>query len=335
MNRQIITPDDEAHWHALRASDLTSTDIAALFHLSPYKTYYELWWEKKAGERVEIDEGDRIKWGRRLEPTVAAGIAEDRGWAIRPMKEYMRLPGLRLGSSFDFRVIAKISNSPGYGTNLDPDGVGWTRDDSPDDALLEIKCVDWLIFRDGWTIDEGFIEAPPHIEIQVQHQMLVSGLRRAYIGVMVGGNRIEVIERTADEAVQRGILAKAAEFWQSIDANTPPDPVMPDDADAVIRMNQYAQPGKLFDARGDAEIATLLREYHRIKREARDLEEIAKVHKADILTKIGDAEKVIADGFTVSAGIVGPAHIEYEREGYRNFRVFQKKAAPAVKEAAE
>src|SRR5690606_13565282 len=169
MITEYHTPADEAAWHALRAQDLTSTDIAALFNLSPYKTHFELWHEKKSGEPVRIQQNERMKWGNRLEASVALGIAEDRGWTVRPLKEYGRLPGLRLGSSFDFRVIAKISNSPGYGTNLDPDGVGWTRDDSPDDAILEIKCVDFRAFRDGWTVEDDYIEAPPHIEIQVQH----------------------------------------------------------------------------------------------------------------------------------------------------------------------
>lgn len=325
MNREIITPESEDAWLALRVNDLTSTDIPALFGLSPYKTAFELWHEKRSAEIVRITDNDRMKWGRRLESTVAEGISEDQGWSVRPFKEYMRIPEHRVGSSFDFRIVQNCpSDVRMFASEFD----------SADDAILEIKTVDYLAFRDGWLIDDGFIEAPPHIEIQVQHQMLVSGLRRAFLGVMVGGNRIEVIERRADDAVHAGIITRAREFWQSIDENHPPEPVMPDDADAVIRMNQFAQPGKLFDARGDAGIATLLSEYNRVKREARDLEEIAKTHKADILVKIGDAEKVLADGFTISAGIVGPADVSYTREAYRNFRVTMKKAAQA-KEAAE
>jgi len=307
--RTTIHPESEEAWLGLRVNDLTSTDIAALFGLSPYKTHFELWHEKKACERGAFTDNTRAKWGRRLESTVAEGIAEDQGWVVRPMKEYMRIPDARLGCSFDFRVLTD------------------QHADHDDDAILEIKTVDFLAFRDGWLIEDGFIEAPPHIEIQVQHQMLVSGLRRAYIGVMVGGNRIEVIERIADDQVHAGIIAKAAEFWQSIDAGIAPDPVMPDDADAVIAMNQFAQPGKLMDARGNDELVALLAEYERIGKEGRKLDEERKVMKADLLQLIGDNEKVIADGFTISAGMVGPATVSYERDGYRAFRVFAKKVA--------
>lgn len=316
--RQVFHPESEAGWHALRAQDLTSTDVPALFGLSPYKTHFELWHEKKAGQRVEIAENERLKWGRRLEHTVAMGIADDQGWSIRPMKEYVRLPGLRIGSSFDFRVVSADSLAK-YGPILAA---------AADDAILEVKCVDWLMFRDGWTIDEGFIEAPAHIEIQVQHQMLVSGLKRAYIGVMVGGNDIRLIEREADESVHRGILAACSAFWASIDANQPPPPVMPDDADAVIRMHQFAEPGKLFDARNDATVATLVREYHQFGEAKRDAEEQQKVRKAELLAAIGDAEKVMLDGFSVSCGLVGPAEIPaYTRAGYRLVRITQKKPA--------
>jgi len=294
MNRQLITLQSEAHWHALRAEDLTSTDVAALFGLSPYKTAFELWHEKKAGERGEFQENDRMRWGRRLEASVAEGIIEDMSWCGRPFKEYGRIAGHRLGASFDWRVHAH-PDAPGHASDHD------------DDAILEIKCVDFLAFRDGWTIDEGFIEAPPHIEIQVQHQMLVSGLRRAYLGVMVGGNDIRVIERTADDAVHAGILARAAAFWQSVDDNNPPDPIMPDDSAAVIAMHQFAEPGKL-------------RDYAELGKVARDAEESRQVCKAEILALIGDHEKVLAANGKISAGIVGPAEVAYTRHAYRNFR---------------
>ena len=343
MNRITIHPETEADWLALRAQDLTSTDVPALFGLSPYKTAFELWHEMKSGQAVPFTENERIKWGRRLEATVAQGIADDQGWSIRPMKEYVRLDGLRIGSSFDFRILANppIDLRPGAG-NRGPLMVGTIErgiDTIPvvadDDAILEIKCVDWLMFRDGWTIDEGFIEAPAHIEIQVQHQMLVSGLRRAYIGVMVGGNDIRVIEREADPDVHRAILAKCAEFWQSIDEGRAPDPVMPDDAEAVIRMHQFAEPGKLFDARNDAQIASLVQQYHQLGQVEKDAGEQRKVLKAEILQRIGEAEKVLLDGFSVSAGMVGPAEVAYTRAGYRNFRVTAKKPAKATQQAAE
>lgn len=322
MTTQIIAPESREHWLTLRAQDLTSTDIAALFGMSPYKTKFELWHEKRAGDPVRIAPNDRMRWGSRLESSIAEGIAEDRGWTIRPFKEYLRDDELRIGSSFDYRVAAlDHSGNPYHGDR---------------DAILEIKTVDALAFRNGWKITDDFIEAPDHIELQVQHQMLVSGLRRAYIGVLIGGNDVRILEREADDGVHAAIRAKAVEFWRSIADNTPPDPVMPADAAAVIRLNSYAEPGRLFDARGNASIASRIAEYHRLKREAADIADIADTIKAELLVEIGDAERVMADGFTISAGMVAdsPGTLvtadmvgQYVggRRGFRNFRVTSKK----------
>ena len=318
MITEYHTPADEAAWHALRAQDLTSTDIAALFGLSPYKTHFELWHEKKSGEPVRIQQNERMKWGNRLEASVALGIAEDRGWTVRPFKEYGRLPGLRLGSSFDFRILAHLPADGEQRRELDVD------------AILEIKCVDFRAFRDGWTVEDDYIEAPPHIEIQVQHQLLVSGLRRAYIGVLVGGNDVRILEREADPQVHAGILAKAREFWQSIADGRAPDPVMPDDAAAVIRMHQYAEPGKLLDAREDAALADQLMRYHQLGSDIKRLQEDRDVLKAELLQRIGDYEKVITAVGNISAGMVGPAEVSYTREPYRNFRFTPSKAAKAA-----
>lgn len=311
MDRTLTTPTDEAHWHAMRAVDLTSTDVAALFGLSPYKTAFELWHEKKSGEVARIKDNDRMRWGRRLESVVAEGIAEENGWQVRPFKEYGRLADVRLGASFDYR--ARQTH---------------TGEDSPNDSILEIKTVDFLAFRNGWTIEDDYVEAPAHIELQVQHQMLVSGLRRAYIGVLIGGNRIEILEREADDQVHAGIIAAARQFWASIEAGTPPAPVMPDDARAVIRLNQHAEPGKLLDVRDNPYIAELIRQYEYLGRQAKQFADERDVVKAELLAAIGDAEKVIVDGFSVSAGFVGPAEIPaFTRQGYRNLRVTAKKPA--------
>ena len=238
MTTEIIVPKDQADWLAMRKADVTSTESAALFGMSPYLTHYELWHAKKSGIAREFKTNERMQWGNRLEAAIAHGIAEEQGWTISPLKEYMRNPDARMGSSFDF-VITSLGEP----------------------VHLEIKNVDYLAFRDGWIEhDDGSIEAPEHIEMQVQHQMAVSGFKRAFIGAFIAGNRGVVIERERDEAVIAAIQAKVADFWRTVDASEEPTPVMPGDAEAVIRLNQYAKPGKILDASGDANIAALVLE---------------------------------------------------------------------------
>jgi putative phage-type endonuclease len=314
MTTDIIPFTTEDAWLAARKLDVTSTESAALFGMSPYTTHFELWHAKRSGLAREFKTNERMQWGNRLEAAIAHGIAEEQGWEIKPLKEYMRDPDARLGSSFDF-VITSLGEP----------------------VHLEIKNVDYLAFRDGWIEhDDGSIEAPEHIEMQVQHQMAVSGFKRAYIGAFIAGNRGVVIERERDEDVIRAIRAKVAAFWRTVDAGDEPAAIMPGDAEAVIRLNQYAQPGKMVDASGDANIALLVTNYKRAAQDEKDAAEDKEVAKALLFEAIGDAEKVLLDGWTISASLQAetPATVITAdmigktyggRKGFRNLRINARK----------
>lgn len=318
---EIVPFTTEQAWLAERAKDVTSTESAALFGMSPYMTHFELWHRKKNNLAAEFQTNDRMAWGNRLEAAIAHGIAEEQGWKVRPMKDYRRIAGERVGSSFDFEILNH------------PDGP----------AHLEIKNVDYLAFKDGWILhDDGSAEAPEHIELQVQHQMMVSGYPRSFIGALIGGNRGIVIERLRDEPVIAAIRKRITEFWRTVDEGIEPQPVMPDDADAMIQLNQHAEPGKILDASNDEKIASLVAEHCRLSGIAKNAEEEAKVIKAELLQMIGDAEKVLHPGFSISAGIVAdtpPTLITADmvgtsyggRKGYRNMRIYPKKS-PTTKE---
>lgn len=314
MTTDIIPFTTEDAWLTARKLDVTSTESAALFGMSPYTTHFALWHAKRSGLAREFKVNERMKWGNRLEAAIAHGIAEEQGWEIKPLKEYMRDPDARLGSSFDFVI-----------TNLG------------EPVHLEIKNVDYLAFRDGWIEhDDGSIEAPEHIEMQVQHQMAVSGFKRAYIGAFIAGNRGVVIERERDEAVIAAIRHKVAAFWRTVDAGDEPDAIMPGDAEAVIRLNQYAQPGKILDVGTDANITALVSEYKRAAAAESTAAEDKEVAKAKLLEAIGDAEKVLLDGWTISASLQAetPATVITAdmigktyggRKGFRNLRINARK----------
>lgn len=319
MTTAIINYTTEAEWLAERQKDITSTESAALFGESPYTTKFELWHRKHSGVAPEFESNERMGWGNHLEAAIANGLAAQYGWVIEPMKSYWRRLDIRMGSSFDFLI-----------TNL-PGGP----------AHLEVKNVDFWQYRDNWLEhDDGFVEAPAHIEIQVQHQMAVSGFKRSFLCALVGGNRSVVLERQRDELVIAGLENTIREFWQTVDAGTEPPPIMPGDAEAVIRLNRYAEPGKVLDATGDETIETLMSEYKSACISRDDFDEQAKVIKAEILVKIGDAERVYTSAWSVSAGLIAdtpPTVIDETmigqtyggRKGYRNLRLTKKKEKAA------
>lgn len=299
---EVIYPENKQIWLEERARDITSTEVPALFACSPYMTEFELWHRKKEATIVTIEENERMKWGIRLQDSIAQGIAEEQGWTIRKMEEYIRIPELKIGSSFDFSIE--------------------TEDDM---GILEIKNVDGLVFKQQWEEkDDGDYEAPLHIEFQVQHQLLVSDRKYAYIGVLVGGNNLYLLKRERNEKVIAAIRAASIKFWRSIQENQVPSPDFAKDSSFISSLYNYAEPGKVIDA--NEEIDVIANEYKEVSASIKILDNKKSELKAKLLMMIGDSEKVIGDNFSISAGLISPKMIEaYERKGYRSFRINWRK----------
>jgi len=296
--REIIPWTDEAAWRIARSKDITSTSVSALFGLSPYLTKFELW-HRLNGDAVVLDDfadNERMRWGKRLQDTIAYGIAEDKCWSICRLDHYIRLPGLRVGSSFDY---CERNEVPTY--------------------LVEAKNVDSLAFKDGWAETEFGLEAPSHIELQAQHQMLVSGIENCFIVALVGGNRHYVLERHYDEAVGTRILEECEAFWKSDE----PEPTFPGDNEFIARLYRYSEPGKVVDA--DTETADLLREHDELGSTIRSLQDNRETLKARILLRIGDAAQVYTDGLRLNCEERGDVLVkEHMRKGFRNFRIYPR-----------
>ena len=271
----IITPDNREHWLTLRTPNVNSTDTAALFNLHGYCTFYELWHYKNKSIAVDFQGNERTEWGLALQDSIAAKVANDKGWgSVRRMDEYMFLPEIKLGSSFDFAI--------------------------GDDGIMEVKNVDKFIFLDEWTKKEdGTYEAPLHIEIQVQTQLAVSNRKFAFIVALIGGNEAIIIRRDRDESVISAILEKTKWFWQTIADKKEPTPDFAKDAEFIAKLYGYAEPEKVME--GGDHIKALATEYKKVSEEIKPLEEKKDALKAQMLIAIKDAEKCLGDGFTISA----------------------------------
>jgi putative phage-type endonuclease len=302
MNEEIevIIPKSDEEWHAERAKDITSTEVSALFGASPYTTLFETWHRHRGDLATKFEPTERTLWGTRLEKTIAQGIAEDKGWKIRPMKEYMRDKKRKIGASFDFNIY-------------DPE------------AILEIKNVDSLVFRNEWDDQDGQLEAPEHIEIQIQHQLAVSGLNRAFIGALIGGNTIKIIERERDEKFISEIYNRVEKFWDSIETRKEPSPDFSKDFQTMKALYNKSTPGKIVDATDVRGLKTLAMNYKELSAERKKIEDQIEVIKAEILFHVGDAEKIIGENFSIGLGIVKGGPVSYVREDYRSFRPYFKK----------
>lgn len=307
----------EQQWLAERTRDVTSTEVAALYGLSPYLTHFELWHQKRDGFIEERRAGQRIHWGNRLQDAIAAGVAEDRGWSVRRLNVYMRDEQDRLGSSFDFEVLA--------GGELVPGGDG--------NPLLEIKNVDNMVFRDEWIDGDAGIEAPQHIELQVQVQMEVANRPWCALVALVGGNDAKVTIRMRDRQIGQDIRRHVRDFWRSIDAGAPPTPDYRQDAEFLCRLHGRADANLTVDA--DAETADLIARYVAIGEIAKEREAI----KAQVFERVGKASRVRTQFGSLACGEVKanpgteitPDMVGQRtgaRAGFRMFRFTETKKNP-------
>lgn len=314
----LYYPTDDAHWHRLRHKDITSTESAALFGLSPYSTAYELAVQKIEDAPPTFGDNERMFWGRMHERTIARVIGAKYGVKVRKLSAYARHESAPMGASFDYEIV-------GIGATPTDDDILQRHYLEHGPGILECKNVDSFIFARQWkTTDDE--EAPAHIEIQVQHQLEVIGRNWTVLAALVGGNRLDKLIRLRDREVGQAIRAKITKFWMDLAVGTMPPIELPEDADIICKLHGYADPGKLFDARGNQTIRELCEAYREAADRAKAADDDKKSAKARILMEIGEAETVIADGYSISAGMVSDAEIPaYIRKGYRNLRVTQKK----------
>ena len=293
MEREIIEFATEEEWLAARALDVTSTEAAALFGVSPYATEYQLHHIKTGQLDDDFQDNERTKWGRRLEAAIAEGVAEDLGLKVEPFKTYIRIKGIRMGSSFDFKVVGLRDDWRGtdetYRDLFRENGVG----------ILEVKNVDGLAFRRGW-IDDGDIEAPPHIEFQVQHQMEVADINWCVVAPLIGGNTPRPFYRLRDEEIGGAIREKVAEFWARIERGDKPEPDYEQDADAIAKL-LLQDNGEEVDMSDNNHLSVLCAEYKEASADEKEAAGRKKALKGEIMDIIGASQRVLAAGFRISA----------------------------------
>jgi hypothetical protein len=153
--------------------------------------------------------------------------------------------------------------------------------------------------------------------------MLVSGIKKGYIGALIGGNKLIVLERNADDRVFNKIISASAKFWESIDKNIEPEPNFEMDAEFIIGLHKTVNPETILAA--DGEVDKLAKEYSEFAKKESDAKKEKEILKAKLLTIIGEHEKVIGSNYSISCGVVGPAEVSFKREAYRNFKVTFKK----------
>jgi len=304
---------DKQSWLENRLLDVTSTEVSALFNLNPYQTEFELYHQKKDKVVVNIDDNERMMWGRRLEDSIALEFAERNKMSVESFDVYLRNPDTRMGSSFDYKITSE-----------------------KEPAILEIKNVDGLAYRKNWIEhDEENIEPPEHIALQLQHQLEITGYNVGYIVALVGGNTMKVVRSERDPRIGKLLKDKVENFWERIKLGVPPDIDYTRDAQYIMKnLCNQAEDGLVLKA--DEDMDKLVDDYNAINREYVSLGKQKDAVKAQILELSQNASKIMSNYGTISCSmskaskgkLITPEMVGTyinPRKSYRMFRFNQPK----------
>ena len=300
MTVRAVPITSPKQWHALRATHVGASEVGAVFDVHPHLTRFELWHMKK-GDLIEPDarEDERMFWGLQLEDAIARGVGERTGWTMRKARRYLSLD--RLGATLDYEAHRK------------PDGWG----------VVQIKNIDWAEFS-RW--DDG--EPPLHYELQVQQELHLTRHAWGSLGVLVGGNSLKLYERRPHGDAWNRLRDGVRSFWTSVASGEEPKPDWKRDAEAVSRVRAWAKKGKVAWALGDSDLDRQLWHYFTAKAEERDARERARILKAKILHRMGEAETIVGDTWRAHAPTRPPVKIAYERRAFRDFDVTKRERKP-------
>lgn len=251
---------EKALWLEERRRGVGGSDIAAIMGLSPFKTAYQVYREKR--KEVEDWSGNELTdWGKRMEPAIRQWYSDTTGRDVRLPDKIMYHP-----------------QHPFMLASLD----GFT----DDGRIVEIKTA-----RSGknWG-DPETNQIPDYYAIQVHHYMTITGFQVADVPVSIAGGSPALYIVEADKEISEMIIEACAKFWERVQAGNPPDPVTY--ADAVARFGNLRAEGAIV---ADDNVIRAVEVIKGTRAQIKELEEHEEAWKARLIIALGDAGDTLVD----------------------------------------
>jgi len=186
-------------WLAVRKQGIGSSDASAAVGINPYQSQLELWLIK-TGRDANLpkpdfeDESLPTYWGNILEPIVATHYMRRTNTKVRRINAVLQHPAI-----------------PWMLANIDREVLG-----NPDVSILECKTAGIFGSR-LWKFG-----VPEYIQIQVQHQLAVTGKMAADVEVLLGGQELQIHRIERDDELITQLITLEKRFWSFVESDTSP-----------------------------------------------------------------------------------------------------------------
>lgn len=263
---------EREEWLNIRKKGIGSSDAAAAVGLNPYKSQLELWMEKtgRDAELPQLDPTDDTSpafWGTILEPIVASHYTNKTGNRVRRINAVLQHADPELSWML---------------ANIDREVIG-----VEDVQILECKTAG---INGSRLWKEG---VPEYVQLQVMHQLAVTGKQAADVAVLLGGQHLEVYRIERDETMITQLIELERQFWYYVETDTPPPADGSASADTALRCLFPQDQGETVDFSIDEELTLAYETLKQVREVISEQEKQESALKQKIQQAMGDASRAM------------------------------------------
>lgn len=256
-------------WLAMRKNSIGGSEIAAVLGMNRWKTPFQVWAEKTGRTDSSVQKNEAMYWGTVMESILREEFAKRTGYQVKEAHY----------------IFASVENSF-LTANID----GYVDLGNGEYAVLEIKTAgnyaesDW---NDGCPIE---------YYLQVQHYLYITGMFKAFIAVLIGGNQFKYIEVDRDEDTIKTIVCCAKQFWNLVQTDTPPAVT---DKDNALLATLYPS-SKAVTVKMPEEYRAVLRQYNEAKQAIDQAKKAKEEAEAKIKSFMQDNDSAVIDNYKIT-----------------------------------
>lgn len=264
-------------WLEVRKHGIGSSDAAAAVGLNPYKSQLQLWMEK-TGRDADLPQPDPddttspVYWGTLLEPIVAASYTKQTGRRVRKVNAVLQHP-----------------ERPWMLANIDREVIG-----AGDVQILECKTAGEFgarLWKDG---------VPEYVQLQVQHQLAVTGKHAADVAVLICGQQLQVHRIQRDDDLIAKLMMLQERFWHYVTSDTPPPVDGSDSAATALQCLYPSDNGDRLDFSQDSQMSALFTDLQDARFQLDKYKKLEERYKQKIQQAMGNASHATFETGSVS-----------------------------------
>jgi putative phage-type endonuclease len=257
-------------WLDVRKRGIGSSDAAAAVGLNPFESRLSLWLNKtgRDGDMPRIDPKDDTHpayWGEVLEPIVAAHYSRRTGRKVRRVNAVLQHP-----------------DHPWMLANVDREIVG--------DASVQLLECKTTGTQGAWLWQQG---VPEYVQLQVMHQLAVTGKQAADVAVLIAGQTLEIHRIERDEAVIEQLIDLERQFWYFVETDRAPPADGSDSADRALRQLFPRDAGTTMDFSEDEAMSAVFERLVQVRQSLGAQEREEGQLRQQIQQRMADASKAI------------------------------------------